>query len=482
MDVAIIGGGVIGCAIARALSYTMNNVAVIEAKDDVAMGASHANSGIVHAGFDAPPGSLMARFNVEGNAMFDALCADLQVPFTRNGSLVAAMGAEEEPALARLLAQGQANGVPGLRMLTGAQARALEPALSPDISAALYAPTGGIVCPYGLTIALAENAAQNGATFLFDAPVDAITQSADGFTLHMGARTLRSRFIVNAAGAHADEVSRMAGAEAFAIHPRKGEYMLLDKSEGGMLRATVFRTPSAMGKGVLVTPTADGNLMLGPTAQDVADKEDTATSAEGLAAIRASVTQTVPKVRLGRVITSFAGLRAVSGEDFIIQASKVAPGLVQAAGICSPGLTSAPAIAAHVVALLEGLGLDVTPNPYAVRTRTAPKPFRQMSWEERRAAIEADPRYGHVICRCETVTEAEIVRALEGPLPARSVDAIKRRTRAGMGRCQGGFCSPRVMELLHAHLGIPYPDITKMGGVSHMVAPRAGDETKETNV
>ncbi|MCL1795557.1 MAG: NAD(P)/FAD-dependent oxidoreductase [Clostridia bacterium] len=465
VDVLIIGGGVVGCAIARALSGKEVTVALAEAREDVAMGASRANSAIVHAGYDAPPDTMMARLGVRGNALYGRWCEDLEVPFQRVGSLVIAFDAADERTLIELLEKGRQNGVPGLTLLSGERARMLEPALSPSVSQALYAETGAITCPYEMTIACYENARANGLTALTDAPVTAIEQENGCFRVRCGPHSVTARYIINAAGLFADDIARMVGDDHFTLRPRKGEYMLFDRSET-KVRTVVFQTPSNMGKGVLVSPTVDGNMFVGPTARDQASRTDFDVTEEGLAELMALSKKSVPAIDYRAVITSFAGLRAHSSTgDFVIKAHGR---MLHAAGICSPGLTSAPAIAEQIISLLEKAGLPLPDKKGFFPKRPHMARFSSMSRSEREKAIADNPLYGRIVCRCETVTEAEIVCAVRRG--ARSLDAIKRRTRAGMGRCQGGFCSPRVMEILCRETGMRMTEITKFGGKS-VVAP-----------
>lgn len=470
VDVLIIGGGVIGCAIARVLSRTTASVALAEACEDVSMGASRANSAIVHAGYDAKPGSLMASMNVRGNALFDRWCEELEVPLHRIGSLVIAFDEADERELSVLYAQGIANGVPGMQLISGDRARALEPQLSPAVASALWAQTGAITCPYQLTTACFENAVKNGLQALMNAPVQAIDRDGDGFTVRCGAQTLRARYIVNAAGVYADAIAHMVGDDSFSIHPRRGEYMLMDHAANDMTRV-VFQTPSPMGKGVLVSPTVDDNVFAGPSAEDIESRDDTATTRDGMDTIRRLAVRSVPALGLRSVITSFAGLRAQpSTGDFILRPSAQAPHLLHAAGICSPGLTSAPAIAEHMATLLADAGLIMEERADYAPRRPAIRRFAEMTNEAREDAIRENPLYGRVVCRCETITEAEIIEAVRRG--ARSLDAVKRRTRAGMGRCQGGFCSPRVMEIISRETGLPMTALTKFGGDSRLLVGR----------
>ena len=473
-DVLIIGAGVTGCAIARELSHTGLKIALSDACDDVAMGASRANSAIVHAGYDCVPGTLMAKLNVHGNEMFDDVCESLNVPLLRVGSFVIAFGEEDEKELNNLLERGRANGVPGLEIISGERAREMEPKLSDDVTAALWAPTAGITCPYELTIAMSENARANGADILLRTRAAAIDYANDEFTVKFEDGTsVSAKYVVNAAGVYADEVARLIGDDSFTISPRKGEYMLLDK-QALCVGTVIFQTPSKLGKGVLVSPTVDGNIFAGPTAQDKVEKNDTQTTPEGLAELKKFSLKSVPTLNLRQVITSFAGVRAQpSTGDFIIRPSDKNARFIHAAGICSPGLSSAPAIAEYVRGLIKKAGADTAERADAIYVREHAKPFRQMDADERAEAYKRNPLYGRIICRCETVTEAEIVDAIHRG--ATTVDGVKRRTRAGMGRCQGGFCAPRVMEILSRELGVPTESLTKFGGKSYMVAGKLGE-------
>ena len=467
-DVAIIGAGITGCAIARQLSRNRLSIALIDGAADVAMGASRANSAIVHAGYDCPSGSLEAKLNVEGNALYTEWCRDLDVPLKRVGTLVVAFNEEEEATLEELYARGLKNGVPEMRLISGDEARQMEPMLADGVTKALLAGTGGITCPYELTIACAENARRNGAEWLLGKPVTGIERTADGFEIDLQGERIAAKRVVNAAGVFADEVARMIGDDSFTIHPRKGEYVLLDRSEKRP-EMVIFPTPTKMGKGILVSPTVDGNAFAGPTAVDQEDKTDTSVTQEGIDKLTTLARKTTPALNLRAVITSFAGIRAQpSTGDFIIRPSEADPRFIHAAGICSPGLTSAPAIARLVEELIGASGLALEPKADYEPKRAHMRCFRHMTDEERAAAIAENRLYGRIICRCETITEAEIVEAVRRG--ARTVDGVKRRTRAGMGRCQGGFCSPRVMEIISREAGIPMEELTKFGGNSRMVA------------
>lgn len=473
-DVAVIGAGVVGGMIVRELSRYHLDVCLVEAKDDVACGASRANSAIVHAGFDAAEGSLKARFNVRGSQMMEDVARDLGVKYRRNGSLVIGFSKEDRRSLEALLERGRRNGVEGLALLTGDEAREKEPALSPAVTAALWAPTGAIVCPYELAVAAAGNAMDNGVKLFCETPVTRIEETADGYLLN---GTLAARYIVNAAGLYADEVARLIGDNSFAVHPRRGEYLLMDKAAGTLVSSTIFRVPSAMGKGILVTPTVDGNMLAGPTSVDMSDKTDTATTAEGLAQVTAQALDSVPDLPVRQVITSFCGLRAAGDTgDFIIRPSALSPRFIHVAGIESPGLSSAPAIAEYVAELLSAAGLALRPKAQWDGRRAPTHAFREGSIEEKNAVIAKDARYGRIVCRCEGVTEGEIVAAIRQNPPATSVDAVKRRTRGGMGRCQGGFCMPLVCEILARELGIPLEEVTKRGSGSRINVGRTKEE------
>ncbi len=471
-DVCIIGAGVTGCAIARELSRYRASVCVVERCEDVCCGASKANSAIVHAGYDAANGSLMARLNVKGNAMMGALSQELDFPFLRNGSLVACLREADISGLESLLDRGIKNGVAGLRILSREEARAVEPNLSDAVAAALYAPSGGIVCPFLLTIALAENAAVNGVTFRFDTDVKEIRRENGQYILETQQGQIKSRFVVNAAGVYADVFHNMVSENKIHITPRRGEYCLLDRSAGGHVRHTIFTLPTERGKGVLVTPTVHGNLLTGPTATDITDREGTDTTRAGLNEVMEKAVQAVRDIPFRETITSFSGLRAhEDGHDFIIGEPADAPGFFDAAGIESPGLTAAPAIGVMVADLLcDRLRLQKK-DSFRARRKGILRPA-DLCVEDRNELIRKHPVYGTIVCRCESVTEGEIIDAIRRPVGARSLDGVKRRTRAGMGRCQSGFCGPRVMEILARELGVPMEAVTKCGGASRVAGKR----------
>lgn len=467
-DVLIIGAGVSGCACARELSRYDARILVIDKEDDVCCGTSKANSAIVHAGYDAAPGSLMAKLNVEGNALMGQLAEDLDIPFRRNGSLVVCFSEEDRPGLTKLLEQGRANGVPDLKILERGELHALEPNLSDDIVAALYAPTAGIICPFALTIALAENAAANGAEFRFNTAATDIRRVDGHFVVDTDQGPIETRAVLNAAGVYADKFHNLFGEKKLHITPRRGDYCLLDRVVGLPVERTVFPLPSKFGKGILVAPTVHGNTILGPTAIDLDDPEATATTAAGLEALLAQATRSVKNLPLKQIITSFAGLRAhEDGHEFVIGELSEAPGFFDCAGIESPGLTSSPAIGKRVAEEMSAK-LNLHKKEHFIATRKGVLDPKALSLEEYAALVKEQPAYGSVVCRCETVTEGEILDAIRRPLGARSVDGVKRRTRATMGRCQGGFCSSRIMAILARELGIPLTAVTKCGPGSQM--------------
>ena len=473
-DVIIIGGGVVGCSVARELSRFDADILLLERGNDVSVGTSKANSGIVHGGYDAKPGTLKAKFNVAGNAMFDALARELDFPFKRNGSMVLCFDKADIGKLQELKEQGVKNGVQGLYIVEGYEAvKAMEPYVSENVVAALVVPNGGIVSPYEMTIAYAENAATNGVEFRFGSEVTAIDKidgglqvtCADGFTA-------QAKYVVNAAGVYADVINNMISPDKMHITARKGDYELLDKTCGYMASHTLFQMPTKMGKGVLVTPTCHGNILVGPTATDVTDKDDVATTPEELASAFDRALLTMPSLNRRNIITQFSGLRAhLDTDDFVIGESAAVKGLYNVAGIESPGLSSAPAIAVHVAEeIADKLSLGKKAN--FVAERKGIPHFATLSSEERQKLVAENPLYGRIVCRCETVTEGEIVEAIRRKPGAVDMDGVKRRTRQGMGRCQAGFCTPRVMEILSRELGVPMTEVTKRGGNSQFVIGR----------
>ena len=468
-DVIIIGGGVSGAASARELSRYKVSVCVLEKEEDVCCGTSKANSAIVHAGYDAVPGSLMAKLNVKGNEMMEQLSKDLDFPFQRIGSLVICLSEEDMPALEELYERGVKNGVRGLQIVSGEEVRAMEPNITDQVYAALYAPSAGIVCPFNLNIALAENACENGVEFKFNTEVEDIVKIDGGYELSTSQGKFQAKYVVNAAGVYADKFHNMVSEKKIRITPRRGDYCLLDKTAGNHVSRTIFSLPTKYGKGVLVTPTVHGNLLVGPTAIDIENKEGTNTTREGLDEVISKAGQNVKDLPMRQVITSFAGLRAhEDGSEFIIGEVEDAEGFIDCAGIESPGLTSCPAIGEMVAGILkEKMNLEEKEN--FIATRKGILDPDTLTKEEQAELIKKEPAYGNIICRCEMITEGEIIDAIRRPLGAKSLDGVKRRTRAGMGRCQSGFCSPRTMEILARELGVSMSDITKSGRKSRLV-------------
>lgn len=461
-DVLIVGCGVIGAATAFELSKYRLNVGILERENDVATGTTKANSAILHAGYDPAPGTLMARLNVRGSALARELCQKLEVPYRQCGSLVLAFALEQVPTLEELLDRGRKNGVPGLQLLSGEKARALEPNLSRDVVAALYAPSAAICSPWEFCLALAETAVKNGAALHLETALTGLEREKDHWLVHTDRGDLKARFIVNAAGVEADAVHDLAAPHSFDIRPSRGEYFLLDKSEGERVNHVVFQCPKKEGKGVLVAPTVHGNLIVGPNAEP-AGRHDLATTAAGLEFVRDTARKSVPSIDFSQSIRNFAGIRAHARdrEDFILELA--APGFVDLAGICSPGLSAAPAIGAYAAKLLAEGGLELNPKDHFVCARHRTR-FKALTPEQRQALVAQNPAFGRVICRCETVTEGEILEAIHAsPIPPRSVDGVKRRVGAGLGRCQGGFCAPRVVDILARALNISPKDVMQEG-------------------
>lgn len=481
-DVVIIGGGVIGAAIAHLLSRFEVSVVLIEKESDVAMGASRANSGIVHAGYDPLPKSTKARLNVRGNQMMESLCSDLNVPFKRTGSLVIGYSSDDLNTLEMLLERGRINGLQGLRILNQAELVTKEPNLSPDSQYALYAPQAGIVCPYTLTIALAENAVQNGVEVRCETRASGIQREKGRVSGVMTSRGLiPCRYVVNAAGSWSDEVADWVGRPSFKIMPYRGEYCILDKKQGDLVRQVLFPIPGAKTKGILVTPTVSGNVLLGPNRTLVGDREDCATSAEGLNEVLTGARNLVPGIRDKDIIASFAGIRAVSDSGEFIIGPSALEGFINVGGIQSPGLTAAPAIAETVLDILREEGLELNEKPNYIPQSASVFRFATAGPGERQSHIAESQAFGEVVCRCETVTAGEITEAIRGPVGARSLDSVKRRTRAGMGRCQGGFCSHRIANIISLELNMPIDAVTKNGPGSELVHSRQVSASKKTN-
>lgn len=464
-DVVIIGAGVVGAMTARALSRYNLKICILEKENDVAMGATKANSAIIHAGFDAKEGSLKANLNVRGSLMMEEICGELGVKYRKNGSLVIGFNEEDREILQMLLKRGIANGVKNLEIIGQEELQRLEPNISGDALFALHAPTSAIVCPYDLTIAAIGNAMDNGADLKCNFPVNSIRFVNGEYEISSGLSMVRARYVVNCAGIYADEIARLIGDTSFEIKARKGEYILFDKECGDFVSHTIFRTPSKMGKGILITPTVDGNLLLGPTSVNIGDKEEKNTSESGLSEILQKAQENLSSVPRGKTITSFCGLRAVgSTDDFILTSPR--KGFIHAAGIESPGLSASPAIAEYILHMLKDQdAVFEEKNDYNPK-RLSSHAFQEASIEEKNKMIKLNPAYGKIVCRCEGITEGEILDAIRRNPPATDCDGIKRRTRAQMGRCQGGFCLPYITELLAKELHIPYESVTKFGGNS----------------
>lgn len=476
-DVVIVGAGVVGGMLARQLSQYDLSVCLLEKENDVAMGASKANSGIIHGGYDPVPGTLKAKLNTKGVALLYTAAQQLSVPYRQNGSMVCAFSEQDEQVLQELFQQGQKNQTPGLKILSGDEARALEPNLSGSVTSVLHVTNSGIIGPYELTIAAVGNAMDNGVELKRNFPVSAITRKKTHFTVaSANGKCVQGKYIVNCAGGYSDQIAALVGDDFFRIIPRAGEYMLLDKAEGMRVSHTLFQCPTNEGKGILVSPTVHGNLLVGPSAAKVSTPDSKDTTAAGLSEVSRLAAKSVPSVDFRQVITSFAGVRSsVSQGDFMIEASRNAPGLIHAAAIDSPGLTCCVAIAEYVVELLQESGLSLHKKKNWNPNRNAVSAFHTMSEEEKDAYIKAHPAFGKIVCRCESISEGEILEAIRTNPGARDMDGVKRRTRGGMGRCQGGFCGPYVMKLLAQELAIPMEQVTKNGSNSQMVFGRIGE-------
>ncbi len=487
-DVIIIGGGIVGCALARELVRYRLRVALVEKEAEVGFGTSKANSGIIHGGHHANPATLKGKLEWAGNQRWDRLCAELGFGFKRIGELTVALSTEEVPELHKLLDQATTKGVPGLALWDGEQVRREEPALSAAVIAAVYAPTTAVINPYEACFGLAESATHNGLTLLTACRVQGFTQTATGWLAHTTRGELATRFVVNAAGLYADAIAALAGVRTFTIQPRKGEEYLLDKRLKGLVKHIIFPCPTPLSKGILIIPTFDGTLMVGPTAESVNDKEDRTTTMAGSAEIFAAVQRLTPGISERDCIAEFAGVRAAArpelaewaeGEDFIIGPT-AKRGFLHVAGIQSPGLTAAPAIAELVVELLRDEGLALVPKAEFVPTLPKPIHFAALTTPEQMALAARDGHYGRIACRCEVVTEGEVRDAIRRG--ACTLDGIKFRTRAGMGRCQGGFCTARCMAILARELAIPLSAVTKRGGDSWLVCEQPAEMPTATEM
>ena len=475
-DLVIIGAGVTGAAIARELSRYNLKILVLDKEPDVSAGTSKANSAIIHAGYDPEENTLMAKLNAQGNKMFDTVCEELSVPFKRNGSLVVAFDDEQLATINKLKQRGINNGIPGLSILSKDELLKKESRLNPEAKGALFAETAGIIDPMLLTISLMENAVMNGAEYLLNFNVESIKREDGVYKISSHGNSVTAKYVINAAGIFTDKIHDMVSESTFKINPRRGQYFLLDKVEGNTVKATVFPCPGKMGKGVLVAPTIHGNIILGPASDDLDDREDTGTTEEVLEKARTGARLLVPKITTRNNIRTFSGLRAeASTGDFIIREAEGAPNFIDVAGIKSPGLTAAPAIALYVASILKEKGLALNEkksfNPVVKR-----KFLMDMPEEEQTALIKKNPLYGRIICRCENITEGDIVDAIRRTPGAVTMDGVKRRCRAGMGRCQGGFCSPKVQQILARELNLPLEKIVMEKKSSYILTGKTRQE------
>ena len=475
-DIIIVGSGITGTAAARELSRYDASVLVLDRGPDVAEGATKANSGIVHAGYDAVPGTKKAYYNVRGSMMFQRLCCDLSVPYRKCGALVIGFNEQDRRILQQLLERGLKNGVHGLELLSPSEALRLEPSLNPEVCCALNVPESAIVSPYELAFALADEAALNGVRFCFNQEVTDIVQNGKGLwqLQTQNGEIFACRAVLNCAGPSGAALHNLISDVPLRMVYRRGQYYLLDRSPACPFSRTIFQCPTAMGKGVLVTPTVHGNTLIGPNAESIDDPMDTATTSEGLDSVMASASRTWPSLSVRSNITNFSGIRAhLEGDDFMIGPVSGALSAFEAIGIESPGLSSAPAIALDLASMISD-HLSLRKKESFTSLPPAKKPFSEMTDDERASALSENPEYGNIVCRCETVTEAEIRHALRRPVSASTIDGVKRRTRAGMGRCQGGFCCPRVAEIISEETGIPIAAITKNGGGSRLLSGSVG--------
>lgn len=468
-DFAVIGAGVSGAWIAYELSKYTAKTCLIEKENDVAMGATKANSAIIHAGYDPLPGTLMAKLNIRGNELVRKLHKKMDIPFRQIGSLVIALTEEDEIKIHELYERGLKNGVEGLKILSRAETLALEPNLSTDVRGALFAETAGVCSSFEMSCAPAEVAENNGVELIRNFKVENVLQDGEYTVLvSSSGQTVSAKTVINAAGVHADEIASLFGDTSFTMTARKGEYSILDNNCKDLVHHVIFQPPVKYGKGILVSQTVDGNIIVGPTAENIDDKEDKSTTVEGQLTAFEGARRSVPSVSERDVITSFTGIRPIGGKgDFIIGFSDYNKHLFNVAGIESPGLTAGPAIGEYVVEKIIESGFEFTPNKNFDNTRKVIR-FKDLSDDEKNRIIAENPLYGRVICRCETVTEGEIADSVTRGAGARDMDGVKRRVRAGMGRCQGGFCGPKVMEIIARELHIPMSEVTKFGGGSRM--------------
>ena len=481
-DIIIIGAGITGCAVARELSRYNSSILVLESGSDVAEGATKANSGIIHAGYDAIPGTLKAKFNVLGAEKYPALCSELGVSYQKCGALVIGLNNNDEKTIEELLSRGRKNGVKQLSIISRSEILDLEPNINPDVLCALFAPTSAIVSPYEVAFALADNAAINNVNFDFEKTVISVDKRDDSFVVITENQEYTCKVLINCAGSSGAIIHNQLCEDNLSMIHRRGQYYLLDRTDDQPFNRTIFQCPSKMGKGVLVSPTVHGNLIIGPTAEDIADPLDVATTSDGLAEIIRLAKITWPTLSVRSNITNFSGVRAhLETGDFIVGPVKGISGAYEAVGIESPGLSSAPAIAEYLCKLVVEF-LHLSKKEKITTYKLNSKRFRDMSNQERENAIRENPLHGNIICRCEMVTEAEIREAINRPIGARTIDAVKRRSRAGMGRCQGGFCSPRVASIIADETHVSILDVTKNGGHSNILVGTVEDYlNKERN-
>lgn len=469
-DVAIIGAGVIGTFIARELSRYELKTIILEKDNDIANSTTKANSGIIHSGYDAKIGTNMGKFNSLGNPMFDKICEELDVPFKRIGSLVIGFNDDEMKTIKDLYDNGVALGIPGIEIIDRKKVREMEPNLSDEVIGALYAPTAGIICPWELTIALAENAIDNGTELLLNSEVIDIRKINEGYTIFTKDKDIKTKYVINCAGVYADKINNMISKQLLKIKPRRGQYYLLDKSAGSLVNSVIFQCPTKLGKGVLITPTVHGNLLVGPDSEVIKDKEGTETTLDRMNFVKKSALKACEKIPFNQVITSFSGLRAEGSKgDFIVEEAKDLKGFINVAGIKSPGLSASSAIAEHVTEIIKEIKEDLKEKPDYNPKRKNVIRFDELSDDEKKQIIKKDHRYGRIICRCENITEGEIVDIINRNAGATTLDGVKRRARPGMGRCQGGFCGPRVMEILARELGKEISEIVKDSKDSYII-------------
>ncbi len=471
-DVAIIGAGICGASVAYYLSQKKLKICVIEKETDVSMGTTKANSAIIHAGYDPKPGTIMARLNVRGSAMIKELAPKLSVPYKQIGSLVLAFDERDLDTINLLYNRGIQNGVVGMKILSSRETLEIEPNIRTDVKGSLWAPSAAIISPWELCIAMCEVAAENGCDFLLENEVTKIKSEPSFFEITTTERKLQAKYIVNAAGIYSDRICSMAGSCDFSILPSKGQYYLLDKNQGDIVRHILFQCPTELGKGVLVSPTTAGNLIIGPNAESNNHPEDLSTTRYGLDYVAVTAAKTTDKINLRENVRSFSGLRANSNrDDFIIEPALFSQRFINVAGIKSPGLSSAPAIAEVALDRLEKGGLAM-PQKEDYKNSRKHIVFNELTDEQKNKLIKENPSFGNIICRCNTVTEGEILQALHSPLPPKTIDGVKRRAGTGMGRCQGGFCSPRVHEIISRELNIPFEKVEQDRKGSYIVSEK----------